>query len=100
MIILIAFHAKMSILGYTIKLSSFWRNFSTIITNWSLCLLFFICINHIIDNIDGKNLIVFKNNVLMLEHLWIFFFIVKIDRLEAIRTLNGSVYKLTFVVTV
>lgn len=79
MILLIAFHTKMGVLSDTIIFCIFRRNLVTIFTKRSFRLLLFLSVNHIINNINGKNLVIFENNILMLKYLWVFVFIVKID---------------------
>jgi len=71
MVILVALHAKVGILGYAKHLSWLWGILSTILANWCLGLLLFMCVYGIVDHINRKYLIVLKNHVLMFENLWI-----------------------------
>lgn len=90
----------MCIFSHTIKFSWFWRNLCAIIANRSLWLLFFIRINHIINDIDGQNLIIFENDILMFKNLWVFLLIIEIDRFKTIWTRYGIVDKLILIVAI
>lgn len=59
-----------------------------------------ICIDHIINDKDGKDLIILEDDILMLEHLWIFFLVVEIDRFESLRTWDWIIQKLILAVAV
>lgn len=100
MIILVALQTKMGILSHTVHLSWLSWYFRAIITDGCLGLLLLIRIDHIINDKDGKNLIILKDDILMLEHLWIFFLVVEIDRFEALRTWDRIIQKLILAVTV
>lgn len=90
----------MRILSHTIHLGCLWWYFRAIIANWCLGLLLLISINHIINDKNGKNLIILKHHVLMLEHLWIFFLVVEINRFESLRTWDGIIQKFTLTVAI
>ena len=100
MILLIAFHTKMSILGNTIPFCILWRYFIAILAKRSFTLLFFLSIYNVINNIDWKNLVIFKYDILMSENLRIFILIVEINRLESLRTCDWLINKLIFTITI
>lgn len=100
MVFLIAFMAEVSIFRDAILLGWFWRDFGTIIAKGSLALLLFVCVDHIVDDINRKHLIVLKNHILMLKHLGVLVFVVQVDRLKTIRTRNWRVQKFAFVIAV
>jgi hypothetical protein len=100
MVILFTLRAEMSIFGNAVNLGWFRRNFSAIITERRLWLLLLVSIHHIVDDVDGKNLIVLEDHVLMLEDLGVLLFIVEIDRFKSIRTWNRIVKEFSLVVAV
>lgn len=100
MIILFTFQAKMGILSHTVHLGCLRWYFRAIVANGCLGLLFLIRIDYIINDIDGKDLIILEDDILMLEHLWIFFLVVEIDGFEALRTWDWIIQKLVLAVAV
>jgi hypothetical protein len=90
----------MCIFSHTKKFSWLWRNLCAIIANWCFWLLFFICIYHIIYDINGQNLIVFENDILMFKNLWVFLLIIEIDWFKTIWTRYGIVNKLILIVAI
>jgi hypothetical protein len=100
MIILLAFRAEMGIFGNTVDLCRLRRNFSAIIAKRSLRLLFFVCIDHVVDDVDGKHLIILEDHVLMLEDLRVLLFIVEIDGFKSIGAWDRIVNKFAFIIAV
>lgn len=79
MIVLIALHAKVSIFSEAVKLGRVGWNLGTVIAKRGFRLLFFVCVNHIINDINGKHLVIFKYDVLMLKDLWILVLVVQVN---------------------
>lgn len=100
MIVLIAFHAKMCIFSNAIEFCRLRGYFRAILTDRCLRLLLLVGIYHVINDIDGQNLVIFIDDVLMLEHLWIFIFIIEVDGFKAIRARDGIIYEAIFAVAV
>jgi hypothetical protein len=51
MIFLVAFHAKMSVLGNAVPFCIFWWNFVAVLAKGSLRLLFFFGVDDIVDDV-------------------------------------------------
>ena len=100
MVILLTFRAEMSIFSNAVYFRWFRRCLCTIIAKRSLRLLLLVCIDHIVNDIDGKDLIVLENHVLMLEDLWVLLFIIEIDRFKSIGTWDGIIKKFALVIAV
>ena len=100
MIILITFTTKMSIFSDTIQLSRFRGHFITILTQRSLRLLLFISINDKIYDESRQDLIILKDNILMLEYLRHLFFIIEINGLKAFRAVDRFIQELLLAETV
>ena len=69
----------MCIFSETVEFSRVRWNFGAVIAKRGFGLLFFVCVNHIVNDINGKHLIVLKDNVLMLEYLWILVLVVQVN---------------------
>ena len=100
MVVLIAFHAKMCIFSNAIEFCRLWRYFRAILADRCLRLLLLVGIYHVINDIDWQNLIIFVDDVLMLEHLWIFIFIIEVDGLKTIGARDGIINETIFAVAV
>lgn len=100
MVILLTLRTKMGIFSNTVNLCWFRRDLSAIITKRSLGLLLLVCIDHIVNDVDGKHLIVLEDHVLMLEDLRVLLLIVEINRFESIRTWHRIVNELALVIAV
>lgn len=100
MVILIALHAEVGIFCDAEQFGGLRRNLGAIFTERSLGLLLFVSIDDIVDDKDGQNLIVFEDDILMLEHLRILFLIVEVNRFESLRAGNGLVDELVLAVAV
>lgn len=100
MIVLIAFHTKMCILSNAIEFRRLWGYFSTIFADRCLRLLLFVGVYNIVDDIDGQDLIVLVDNVLMFEYLWVLIFVIEVDGFKAIGARDGVINETIFTVAV
>lgn len=100
MVFSIAIEAEICVLCHTIDLSRFWWNFSAVITEGSFGLLFFIGVYYVVYDVDGEDLVILENHVLVLEHLRVFFLVVEIDRLEAFGAIDGLIDEFALAVAV
>ena len=99
-IVLIAFHAKMSILGNAVPLCVIWGYFVAVLAEGGLALLFLLCVDDIVDDVGGQNLIIFEHHVLVPENLRVLLLVVEVDGLKALRAGDGIVDKLVLPVAI
>jgi hypothetical protein len=100
MIILITFHTEVSIFCDAVELSRLRRYFGTILAHRGLGLLFLKGIDHVVDDIDGQDLIIFKHHILMFKDLRVLVLIVKINRFKSFGAWDWIIYELIFTVAV
>lgn len=100
MVVLIALHAEMGILGDAVPLGIIGGYFVAVLAEGGLALLLLLGVDDIVDDVGGQDLVVFEDNVLVPEDLGIFLLVVEVDGLEALRAGDGVVDELILPVAV
>lgn len=63
-------------------------------------MLLFVGVYDIVDDIDGQDLIVLVDDVLMFEYLWVLIFVIEVDGFKAIWARDGVINETIFTVAV
>lgn len=63
-------------------------------------MLLFVGVYDIVDDIDGQDLIVLVDDVLMFEYLWVLIFVIEVDGFKAIGARDGVINETIFTVAV
>lgn len=100
MVFLVALHTEMGVLCDAVVLGIFRRIFVAVLAERCFGLLFFFSVNNVVDNVDGKDLIVLEDDILMLEDLRVLVLVVEIDGLETFGAGDGLVDELILAIAV
>lgn len=99
-VVFIALCAEMCVFGDAVEGGGFWWYFGAIFAQRRLRLLFLIGVDDVVDDVDGQYLVVLEHDVLMFEHLRVFFLVVQINGLEAFGAGDGLIDELVLAVAV
>lgn len=100
MIVLVAFHAEVCIFCDAVKLGRLWRYFGTILAHRGFRLLFLEGVYNVVDDVDGEDLIIFKDHILVLKDLRVLFLVVKVNRFKSLRARDRLVDELVLTVAI
>lgn len=99
-VVLIALHAKMGILGDAVPLGVIGGYFVAVLAEGGLALLLLLGVDHIVDDVGGEDLVVLEDHVLVPEDLGVFLLVVEVDGLKALGAGDGVVDELVLPVAV
>lgn len=91
MVVLITFHTEMRVLNGTIIFGDLRWYLGAVLTKRGLRFLFLVSVYDIVNDVDGQDLVVFEDDVLMFEDLGVLFFVVEVDGFEALGAVYGVV---------